>query len=67
MDSAESVYKFALDQAKIDTTGVHPSAFKSLVSMHKQSLSRPEKRPAMDRELTNAVVTKFPAIKRFGA
>ena len=66
MDSAEAVYKFALDQANIDTKDVHPSAYKTLVNMHKTNLSRPEKRPAMDRELTNAVVTKFPALKRFG-
>lgn len=32
-DSAEAVYKLALDAAKIDTTDVHPSAFRTLVSM----------------------------------
>lgn len=32
-DSAENVYKLALDAAKIDTTGVHPSAFRAMVGM----------------------------------
>lgn len=31
--SASGVYKIALDARKIDTRGVHPSAFKSLVAM----------------------------------
>ena len=35
MDSAESVYKMALDHAKIDTEGVDPSAFKAMVAMLK--------------------------------
>ncbi|CDH26397.1 DUF2213 domain-containing protein [Xenorhabdus bovienii] len=33
MDSAEQVYGYALKQKSIDTTGVHPSAYKSMVSM----------------------------------
>ncbi len=33
MDSAESVYKLALDSAKIDTVGVHPSAYRAMVKM----------------------------------
>jgi hypothetical protein len=32
-DSAENVYKLALDAAKVDTTGVHPSAFRAMVGM----------------------------------
>lgn len=32
-DSAENVYKLALDAAKIDLTGVHPSAYKAMVGM----------------------------------
>lgn len=32
-DSAANVYKLALDAAKIDTTGVDPSAFKAMVGM----------------------------------
>ena len=33
MDSAEDVYRTALEQAEVDITGVHPSAFPSLVRM----------------------------------
>lgn len=32
-DSAENVYKLALDAAKIDLTGVHPSAYRAMVGM----------------------------------
>lgn len=37
-DSAASVYKLALDHAKVDITGVDPSAFKAMVSL----LPRPD-------------------------
>lgn len=33
MDSAEAVYKVALDAAKVDLEGVHPSAYKAMVRM----------------------------------
>ena len=33
MDSADDVYRTALEQAGVDISGVHPSAFPSLVSM----------------------------------
>lgn len=46
MDSAESVYKFALDHAGVDTSGVHPSAYPALVRMH---LSRTQK-PAIAQD-----------------
>lgn len=36
MDSAEAVYKFALDSAGIPTEGVHASAFPAMVAMLKQ-------------------------------
>jgi hypothetical protein len=32
-DSAADVYKLALDHAKVDTTGVHPSAYRAMVRM----------------------------------
>jgi hypothetical protein len=35
MDSAEAIYKFALDAAGISTKGVHSSAFSAMVSMLK--------------------------------
>lgn len=33
MDSAEDVYRTALEQAEVDITGVHPSAFPAMVRM----------------------------------
>ena len=33
MDSAEEIYKFALDSANVDTTGVDPSAFPAMVKL----------------------------------
>ncbi|WP_376750186.1 hypothetical protein [Atlantibacter hermannii] len=33
MDSAEDVYRTALEQSGVDINGVHPSAFPSLVKM----------------------------------
>jgi hypothetical protein len=33
MDSAEAIYKLALDQAGVDLTGVHPSAYRSIVAI----------------------------------
>lgn len=32
-DSAESVFKYALDKAKVDLKGVHPSAYRAMVKM----------------------------------
>jgi uncharacterized protein len=38
MDSAEAVYKYALQQKGVNTKGVHPSAYKSMVDLiNKQS------------------------------
>ncbi|HKJ95382.1 MAG TPA: DUF2213 domain-containing protein, partial [Gammaproteobacteria bacterium] len=39
MDSAEAVYKLALDHLEIDVTDVHPSAYASLVRMHTKNAS----------------------------
>ena len=33
MDSAEDVYRFALEQSGVDISGVHPSAFRAMVGM----------------------------------
>lgn len=45
MDSAEAIYKFALDAAKVDTKGVPASAFKAMVAM----LPKPGTVMAQDR------------------
>jgi len=49
-DSAAAVYKLALDHAKVDTTGVHPSAFRSMVAMlAKNASAAPAPAIALDR------------------
>lgn len=45
-DSAENVYKLALDHAKVDVTGVHPSAYKAMVAMLKTQGSQTSVNPA---------------------
>lgn len=65
LDSAEAIYKFALDAHKIDTKGVDPSAFKAMVRM----LPKPgaEPRPmAHDAAPTSAVFSRFPGLARIG-
>lgn len=63
LDSAESVYKFALDQKGIDTKGVHPSAYRSMVQMLK-STPETKAKPAMDAQSVSAVHAKFPKLSR---
>ena len=48
MDSAEDVYKYALDHAGIDTSDTHKSAYKSLVKMHLRHASTETKKIAQD-------------------
>lgn len=59
MDSAEAIYKLALDARNVDVTGVHPSAYKALVAMQ----PNPNKAPApiaQDAGVTNAFSAMFP-------
>lgn len=68
MDSAEDVYKFALDSAGVDLTDVHPSAYRSLVQMHAKSLqAKPTPRIAQDAAADQDFATRYPhaaSIKR---
>jgi len=64
MDSAEQVYKFALDNAKVDTAGVHPSAYGALVSIL-QSKQAQAPKIGMDSAAIKAVSEQFPALSRF--
>lgn len=49
-DSAAAVYKLALDHAKVDTRGVHPSAYRSMVAMLAKGGDKPASSPiALDR------------------
>lgn len=64
MDSAEAVYRFALDSAKVDLTGVHPSAFRSMVGM--LSAAKPDpapKRIALDAAGKDDFAKRFPTAR----
>jgi hypothetical protein len=69
MDSAAEVYKFALEQSGEDVTGIHPSAFKALLTR----IPRPgeeQQRPspmAMDKAGTSKYLERFPNANRLRA
>ncbi len=55
MDSAEEVYRTALEQADVDITGVHPSAFPAMIKM---AISQKEnKRPKIAQD--SAIISDF--------
>lgn len=61
MDSAEAVYRFAMDSVGIDYAGVHASAYPALVKMHK-SASAPKQaaRMGMDAAAKNELAALMP-------
>jgi hypothetical protein len=60
-DSAENVYKLALDAAKVDLSGVPPAAYKAMVSMLPKKGSVPVVKIAQDaRGGKDAFATMFP-------
>lgn len=58
LDSAEAVYKFALDQSGVDTKGVHASAFKAMVGV----LTAAKDKLAVDSKPSIAAESKLSAI-----
>lgn len=48
MDSAEAVFKHALDKSGVDTKGVHSSAYKSMVGLVIKQKAQPQAKTAMD-------------------
>ncbi|HBW3346591.1 DUF2213 domain-containing protein [Klebsiella pneumoniae] len=61
MDSAEEIYKYALEQEGIDIAGVHPSAYRSLVKI--QLSANQAKKPggiAMDAKTVTGFASRFP-------
>lgn len=58
MDSAEDVYKFALEQQGVDVSGVHPSAYRAMVGM----LGKSTPKVAMDS--ANAASKQFKGLAR---
>lgn len=65
-DSAEAVYKLALDHAKVDLTGVHPSAYRAMVAMLPKhgTVKQTASRVAMDSATVTDFHTRFPNAKR---
>lgn len=63
-DSAEAIYKFALDQAKVDLTGVPASAYRALFKAH-QGVSAKAAKPthiAVDHAAVSAAVADLGAL-----
>lgn len=58
MDSAEDVYRFALEQNGVDVTGVHPSAYRAMVGL----LGKPSGKVAMDS--ANGANKQFKGLER---
>lgn len=65
LDSAEAVYKFALDHAKVPTNGVHPSAYRALVEMLARPAATKADTIAMDEAGAADLVKRFPHAARF--
>lgn len=64
-DSADAVYKLALDAAKIDVTGVHPSAYRAMVAMLPKpgAIKDVTPRIAADAATANDFSKRFPTAK----
>ncbi len=63
MDSAESIYRFALDSIGADHKGVHPSALKSMVEFtisQKSEARKPVNVIGMDSAATTSFAKAFP-------
>lgn len=56
-DSAEAVYKMALDALNVDVTGVHPSAYRTILSLQKKPGEAPEVTPRLAAD--SAALSQF--------
>lgn len=63
MDSAEDVYKYALDHAGVETDGTHKSAYKTLVKMHLKHANAQPKQIAQDSYFDEEPSELFSRIK----
>jgi hypothetical protein len=64
MDSAQEVYRFALEQAGEDVTDIHPSAYKALLSRIPKPGEQPSRPLAMDRAGNDKYLQRFPNANR---
>ena len=60
MDSAEDVYRTALEQLNIDLTHVHPSAYRSMVKYAIEQKNSKAPRIAMDSSAASSFAADFP-------
>ncbi len=65
LDSAEAVYRFALDKAGVPTAGVHASALATLVTLTKERKPAPAAALGMDSAAAKQAATMFPGLARF--
>jgi 8-oxo-dGTP pyrophosphatase MutT (NUDIX family) len=66
MDSAEAVYKAALEVMKIDVAGVHPSAYKAVLVAQPKPGDMPKPRVAADAAMPSDFLEAFPGADRIG-
>lgn len=64
MDSAEAVYRFALEHEKVALDGVHASAFPALV---RERIARKTDKPAAPAAISSTVADAIPGLGRFNA
>jgi hypothetical protein len=64
MDSAEAVYRFALDAAGVDAKGVHASALPAMVKLATERKSAPSPRVAMDSAAADDFKARFPTASK---
>lgn len=62
-DSAESIYKLALDAKKVPLEGVHPSAYRSLVKMLPAATEAAPTVIAADAQSITEFTTRYPHAK----
>lgn len=66
MDSAENVYKAALEVLKVDVKDVHPSAYKAVLMAQPKPGDAPKPRLAADSQLPGDFSEAFPDAHRLG-
>lgn len=63
-DSAEGVYKAALDTMGVNVTGVHPSAYRAVIEAHSKPGATPARRIAADSAQLTGMAARFPDAMR---
>lgn len=63
MDSAEDVYKTALETMGVDVAGIHPSAYRAVLMAHPKP-GATQKRVANDASMTSSITDAFPNAAR---